>query len=114
MWKDNNDQIMDILNNIETKDNKCFPTICPICGKREGHLYFHRNKKGNKQGGMWVWCSACYHSMHALYRIPNWWKNLEKVNIGKLTSVPDYLEENKICIDEWVSKLIQNYRNNKE
>lgn len=104
MWQDNDDKIMDILDNIETR-NKCFPVICPICGKREGHLYFHRYKKDAEQGGMWVWCSACYHSSHALGRVPEWWENLEKIDFDKLASLPDYLEENKICIDEWINSI---------
>lgn len=81
MWKDNNDQIMDILKNIGTKDKGYFPAV---------------------------------HSIHALYRLPNWWENLGKVNTEKLTSFPDYLEENKACIDEWVNKLTQHFNNNNE
>lgn len=30
----------------------------------------------------------------------------EEVNFGKLTNYPDYLEKNKMCIDEWINKLI--------
>ena len=55
---------------------------------------------------MWVWCSACYHTAHAVYRLPKWWKNSEKISVEELTSLPDYLEKNKDCIDEWVNKLI--------
>ena len=22
-----------------------FPVLCPVCGEKEGHLYFHKNKK---------------------------------------------------------------------
>ena len=36
MWKDDNDRIMNILDNIEKKDKERFPIICPICGKRDG------------------------------------------------------------------------------
>ena len=41
MWKDNDDKIMDILENIETLNRQDFPVVCPICGGKEGHLYFH-------------------------------------------------------------------------
>lgn len=105
MWKDNNDKIMEILNNIEEKDKECFPVVCPICGKREGHLYFHKYKENDERGSMWTWCSACYHSMHAVYQLPKWWKNLEQVNDEKLTNYPGYLDEMKNYIDEWVNKI---------
>lgn len=106
MWQDNNDKILDILDAIDKKNKECFPVVCPICGGREGHLYFHRYKEGGERGSMWTWCSACYHSAHAMYRLPKWWENLEEVCFEKLTNYPDYLEDNKICIDEWTNKLI--------
>lgn len=106
MWQDNDDKIMDILDNIEMKNKECFPVACSICGKKEGHLYFHRYKEDDERGSMWTWCSACYHSAHTTYRLPKWWENLEEVNFGKLTNYPDYLEKNKMCIDEWINKLI--------
>lgn len=105
MWKDDDEQIMEILSNIEVKSKVRFPVICPVCGKREGHIFFNRDKKNSERGGMWVWCSVCHHSVHATFRIPEWWSNLELINIDKLTSYPDYLEENKACIDKWVNKL---------
>lgn len=106
MWQDNNDKIMEILDNIETKDKKSFPAVCPICKKREGHLYFHRNRKNDERGSMWVWCSACQHSAHTMFRVPEWWNDLDGIDIEKLTNYPDYLEENKVCIDEWINDII--------
>ncbi len=106
MWRDDDDRIMDILDSIITKNRKCFPVFCPVCGRKEGHIYFHRYKAGDESGGMWIWCSACCHCVHALYRLPKWWKNLEGIDYDKLTSYPDYLEENKICIDEWINKIL--------
>ena len=46
---------MDILDNIETVNKGCFTVVCPICGKKEGHLYFHRNMEGSERGNMWAW-----------------------------------------------------------
>lgn len=106
MWKDDDDRIMNILDNIEKKDKERFPIICPICGKREGHLYFHRNRTDDVRGGMWTWCSACCHSAHVTFRLPEWWENLEQIDFEKISSYPDYLEENKRDIDEWINKLI--------
>ena len=105
MWKDNDDKIMDILENIETLNRQDFPVVCPICGKKEGHLYFYRNVKEDEKGSMWAWCSSCCHFTHALYRLPKWWKNLDEIKLENLAGCPDYLEENKLCIDEWVNKL---------
>lgn len=44
MWKDGDDKIIDILDAIDGQDKKSLPLSCPICGKNEGHLYFHRFK----------------------------------------------------------------------
>ena len=106
VWLDNDDKIMDILDNIETENKGCFPVVCPICGKKEGHLYFHRNMEGDERGSMGVWCSACYHFSHAMYRLPKWWQNSKKINFEKLTSFPNYLEENKVCIDQWINEIL--------
>lgn len=106
MWQDNDSKIMNILDKVETKSKEQFPVICPICGEKEGHMYFHRNKIGEDKGGMWTWCSSCRHSAHALFRIPKWWINLKEIDFEKLTSYPDYLEENKVCIDEWINELL--------
>jgi len=58
MWIDNDDRIMEILDYIEKPSKECFPVTCPICGKREGHLYFQlqgfvhdRAYSGNGGGG---------------------------------------------------------------
>ena len=108
MWQENDDRIMDILDNIEVKNKRQFPSVCPICGEKEGHIYFHRYKKDDDRGGMWVWCSACRHSAHTLFKIPKWWDNLKMIKFEKLANYPDYLEKNKRYIDKWVNKLLFN------
>lgn len=30
----------------------------------------------------------------------------KKINFEKLTSYPNYLEENKICIDQWINEIL--------
>jgi len=105
MWRTDNEKIMNILDNVES-NKQFFPVICPICEKSDGHLYFHRNKKGEVRGGVWVWCSACCNSSHATYRIPEWWENLEIIEFENLKSYPDYLEDNKRSIDDWINKLL--------
>ncbi len=106
MWQDDNDKIMEILDNIELNSKVQFPVKCPICGKNNGHLYFHRYKNDNVKGGMWVWCSACRHSAHTMFKIPEWWQNLNDINFEELTALPECLEKNKKLIDEWINKLL--------
>lgn len=102
MWYDDDDKIMNIQNNIE---KECFPAECPVCGKRAGHLYFHRHRTGYERGGVWTWCSECCHSSHASCCVPEWWDNPEFIDFGKLTALPDYLEGNKVHIDKWFNIL---------
>ena len=52
MWRDNNDKIMDILDNIETQNKELFPVVCPVCGKKDGHIYIHGNKKEDERGSI--------------------------------------------------------------
>ncbi len=106
MWEDNDNKIMSILDGVEMKEKKQFPINCPICGEKQGHLYFHKYADNESIGGVWTWCSACKHCAHARYRLPEWWKNLEVIDFHKLASCPDYLEKNKVNIDEWINKLM--------
>lgn len=112
MWRDDNDKIMDILDNVESADIAHFPVICPICGEKEAHLYFHKYEKEDNKGGMWAWCSACQHSAHTMYRIPKWWENLNIIKFEELTSFPDFLESNKGEIDRWLNRFLINRRVN--
>lgn len=106
MWIDDNDKIMNILDNVESKNLAHFPAICPICGKKAAHLYFHKYADDNDKGGMWVWCSSCNHSAHTMFRIPKWWVNLNLIKFEELSSYPDFLEKNKKEIDHWINELL--------
>ena len=107
MWQDDLDnRLMDILENAKMINTELFPVVCPYCGERGGHFYLHRWKKEDPRGSMWVWCSACRQSAHSRYRLPQWWKNPEKIDPQKLTYYPNYLEENKSYIDEWVNEIL--------
>mgnify|MGYP000712472399 CR=1 FL=1 len=90
---------------LKLKIKDAFPVVCPICGEKDGHLYFHRNRDGDEKGvcGYGAVNAIILH-MH-LCRLPKWWKNLDKINFEELTSYPNHLEENKFCIDEWINKL---------
>ena len=103
MWKDEKDNMLDILDEIEKGQAK-FPTVCPVCGKQEAHLYMHK-ESGENIGGLWVWCSSCKNYIHATYQIPQWWKNSLEIKESELSPNPQYLEENKDFLDMWVQKL---------
>lgn len=113
MWKDDNDKIMDILDDIELQKIKKFPTICPICREKQAHLYFHRYDENTNKGGIWIWCSNCRHSVHALFQVPEYWKNFDEIKLKELTNYPDYLEKKKSDIDSWNNKLLSFWVDNK-
>lgn len=104
MWK-NDDRMMDTLKYVIYDIKKKFPMICPVCKKKSGHMYFHRYGKRNN-GGIWIWCSECKCFTHAFVRIPDWWENSEYISLEKLENYPDYLENEKELIDQWVSERI--------
>ena len=104
MWQEDNDKILKIIDCFYDK-NKLFPVNCPICAKKDGHIYLYRHNINSHSGGLWLWCSACHHSSHSRYSLPIWWNNLNTLDTSKLSSFPDYLEENKNDIDKWVNKI---------
>lgn len=105
MWQ-YDDKIMDVLDKDRIETKEYFPVVCSVCGKEEAHIYAHRFKEGEDCGGEWAWCSACRNCVHVSARLPKWWKNLDLIDFDKLSSIPDYLEENKVCIDEWINNLL--------
>lgn len=105
MWQCD-DRIMEVLVKDEAEIKEKFPIICPVCGKKEAHLYAHRFKEGEDRGGKWAWCSACYNCVHVSAKLPKWWKNPDLIDFNKLAAIPDYLEENKNYVDEWINSLI--------
>lgn len=105
IWKDENDKMLDILDELD-KEEITFPALCPVCEKKESHLYMHKENAENI-GGLWVWCSHCKYYIHASYKIPQWWNNSLEINETKLSPNPQYLEENKQLVDTWVEQLFE-------
>lgn len=101
MWNDNDDRIIHLLS--LTEDNITFPWKCPICGKQSGHVYMHRHNENH--GGIWTWCSNCHNFTHLSGIIPRWWENYEYLDENKLSSTPEYLDQNAEKIDEWINAL---------
>ena len=106
MWKSSDERIMDIIDKTGPGNEECFPVMCPICRKKDGHLFFYKPNPRETRGGVWTWCSACHNSMHASCRIPEWWRNPPDIIFDNLAAIPDYLESNKIYIDQWINGLL--------
>ena len=104
MWDDSNDKIMEILDELESKE--CvFPVYCPVCGEKGGHLCIHRYD--GRHGGIWIWCSKCCSCSHLSGIIPDWWKNLPGIEEDKLEADPQYLDERNNVIDDWINGLLK-------
>lgn len=105
MWNDSNDKIMEIMDCVDGKES-LFPTRCPICGEKAGHLCIHRYDEHH--GGIWVWCSRCFSFAHMSGIIPEWWENIPDIEAAQLEADPQYLDERHNAIDEWVNDLLRN------
>ena len=82
------------------------PYVCPVCGEKSMHLYLNRDKN-TEHGGVWNWCESCHGYSHASCRIPGWWKNLDIIEQDKLLHSPEYLNEHKEQIDDWVGEVLK-------
>jgi hypothetical protein len=104
IWCDGNEtaekMLNEILRTIVQGENMKMPRPCPACLNHQPtlHAYFH-SRGGDKVGGVWIWCSQCAHFFHGSIRPPRWWKNLETIDVGSLTSEPTYLEQVATQID---------------
>ncbi|MBP1967572.1 hypothetical protein [Paenibacillus aceris] len=105
MWKDSADTIEAIFDCIMERKAGGVPLICPVCEKEHAHYYFHKWNEKSNSGGMWIWCSNCKSFSHSTVKVPEWWKNCNEIAIEKLNSIPDYLEENKEKVDNFVNEL---------
>ncbi len=102
MWNDN-DRISNIFRNVE--DGKTlYPCVCPICNKRNAHLYIH--KHNNRHCGMWAWCSNCGAFSHMSGKAPKWWQNPDFVDSSRLCGEPQYLDQMKERLDDWINTII--------
>ena len=107
MWDDSNDKIFDILDTVLKKEQTEFPLVCPLCGGKHAHIYMYRWKERQNKGAVWVWCSKCKVCSHGTIVIPKWWKNNIDIELDKLGSHPDYLENIKADVDKYLSKLLK-------
>ncbi len=105
MWKDDNDDIEKLWHRFIIKSDR-YPCICPVCGNISAHIYLHRYKES--KGSVWMWCSKCKNCSHGTMIIPNWWNDDNFIDLDKTASHPDYLENKKILIDNYVNKILDN------
>ncbi len=104
MWNDATDDILDIFDKVKKKET--LPLYCPMCGKKEAHIYMYRFEYYSR-GTIWAWCSACKATAHGRMMLPIWWENSETLDNSLLGVHPDLLEEKKEFVDKYVNMLIK-------
>lgn len=105
MWNDRDDTLEQVFDRIMDKKGGDVPLICPVCGRKQVHFYFHKWNEKSDKGGMWIWCSGCKSFSHGTVQVPEWWENCNEISLNKLNSLPDYLEDHKEKIDHYVNEL---------
>lgn len=107
-WKDS-DKIADIFSAFEDGRPE-YPAVCPECGSKSGHIYFHRHDDTNR-GGAWAWCDSCHAYGHYSTVIPSWWHNLAVVNEDNLCGAdPEELLQLEETIDRHINDALMRYR----
>ncbi len=106
MWKDSNDKIDELF--LKLQELKEFPTICPICNKKNAHIYMHVYNNKTRRGGSWSWCSECHSFSHSTMYVPEYWRNCSEIELEKLSAVPIYLEEIKDKLDKHANAIMMN------
>ena len=104
MWKDDNDDIKKIY--MDFKNIKKFPTTCPICNKKNAHIYMHIYDNETRRGGLWIWCSECHSFSHSSVYVSKFWENCALIEKDELCAIPDYLDEMNSIIDAHVNDII--------
>ena len=107
VWQDSDEMLE--LNELFLQGIPDFPSRCPVCSKKSGHVYLHRHD-GSHRGGMWAWCSECYSYIHTSIIVPSWWQNPTFIDESKLCGGDaEELEKNASSIDGIVNQGIAKY-----
>lgn len=105
MWNDSDNRIMKLYDGI-TEKKADYPEICPVCGKKSGHVYLHiHDMRNSTKGGIWLWCSECRSFAHMSGRAPVWWSNPDFIDFNLLVAEPEYLDKNSEKLDAWFNLL---------
>ncbi len=102
MWNDN-DIIPNIFLTIEDGKTE-YPCDCPVCNNRDAHIYIHKHNE--RHCGIWTWCSSCGAFSHMSGNAPKWWKNPDFVDSKQLCGDPEYLDQMKERIDDWINSIL--------
>lgn len=108
MWKDADIKIQELLSELEKGERS--PMVCPVCEKREAHVYMHIHNDKTRMGGLWIWCSDCRSFLHGSVCVPGYWKNCPVIQPEKLTALPEYLETLKDNIDAHTNTIITDHK----
>jgi hypothetical protein len=110
-WHDGDEDERAILNallaEVMTGVNISASYFCPFHRSEQPrlHIYFH-SRGPRRLGGVWVWCSTCGAFIHGTIHPPEWWENLEDLDLSHLTAEPEYLDLLAEKIDaHWVALL---------
>ncbi len=98
-----------VITEVMAGTDPRMPRPCPTCRSDWPSLHmFFRMHEPSGIGGLWVWCSNCGIHEHERVRVPQWWRNLEGIELKHLYAVPDYLETFADAIDaHWATLLTE-------
>jgi len=111
MWKDDY-KLQKIFNDFPKVEK--FPCLCPICEKKDTHVYMQKYNQKTLRGGLWVWCSQCNSFSHSSIYVPAYWVNYPNLVLENLSAIPMYLDNMKVEIDRHVNYILKNIENGKE
>ena len=104
MWRDGNDKIDEVFAGIDKIEK--FPTKCPVCGQKGGHICMQIHNEASRRGGLWIWCSACGSFSHCAVCVPEYWENCSVVEVEKLCAIPEYLDGIKDALDQHANAML--------
>ncbi len=74
--------------------------LCPNCKDGILHIYTHIFRKDFKHAGGWIWCDKCHCYDHLRGPVPEWWADVEPLDIAPLDIPPEHLSTYAKEIDE--------------
>ena len=103
-WK-NNDKLAEIYHAAVNGQIPLTGNRCPVCGKSSLHIYTHIFQRDYKHAGGWIWCDNCHNYEHFRSPVPEWWSDIEALDISPLDIPPEHLSKFVQEIDERNKKI---------